>query len=29
MLASFDAAEDADGSQARKLLDLVVEALYG
>ena len=29
MLASFDAAKDADASQARKLLDLVVEALYG
>ena len=29
MLASFDAAKDADGCQARKLLDLVVEALYG
>ncbi len=29
MLASFDAAKDADGSQATKLRDLVVESLHG
>ena len=29
VLAAFDPAEDADGSQAEKLVDLVVEALYG
>jgi arginase len=29
MLAAFDAAKDADGTQAKKLVDLVVSALYG
>ena len=28
-LTAFDAAKDADGSQARNILDLVVEALHG